>query len=58
MLGSYGADLAPHLAFMLNSVGYSPFSAISKIDGKKITEIQTFIQFLFADESKVEDLKK
>lgn len=58
ILESYGADLAPHMVFVLKTSGYNSFRAIAKINEDKIKAIQTFIRDLFEDKSEIDELSK
>lgn len=58
ILETYGADLAPHVVFILKTSGYISFRAISKITEDKISSIENFIRTLFADETLTNELSK
>lgn len=58
ILESYGAELSPHIVFVLKTSGYVSFRALSKITAEKIVEIQKFIQTLFSDKTLTDKLSK
>lgn len=58
ILESYGAELSPHIVFVLKTSGYVSFRALSKITAEKILEIQKFIQTLFSDKTLTNQLSK